>query len=660
MARSQAKSNPKQIRQQAQGETYSTLRKPEGKGGEPKHLLPSPPISNALNTNAPQHLPPPLNPDAVSPLGLPHEFEANLKPDRKRKRSQEAEASQDHSEKRPRVKTNDNRSSRRVETWLRKGSYPEDFFESGNKTWEDIKADTMATRLEANEANDLARPLLARKKSTAYLRQQGLEGSMITHTEKSEDKSVPYRNAGYETLLRLKGSHLVDSPEGITDDSELDCQTLLTTTQMVPQDSLFRDDLFRATCDKLRTRNESRVVEDISRLLVPSAETLATYGAAELIHLVVNVNERWAESIPVTDTRPQPDFCVGFSLSAFTDSQLRNLTPYIGDLPPVNYFSFFLATWRMYFPFLTCEAKSGIGGLDVADKQNAHSMTMAVRGIVELFKLVNRQDELDRKVLAFSISHDDAYVRIYGHYALLKDRVATFYRHPIRCFELRAQNGRDKWTAYQFTMNVYFQFMPKLHKLICSAIDQLSPGQASQGSNLLPQIPLGDSFAGTDRESELLDSQEMATNAPTSQDPVGSKKRRLTGNAVLQQQILQRDEQLEKQKQEYEKQNQEYEKQKQEYEQRMNLQLNQVIKQMQSSSNASSGNDSEALRMLRQELERQRQENERQKQENERQKQENERQKQESKEQLERHRQESKEQLDQLMNMMRQQVSTTG
>ncbi|KAI9748635.1 MAG: hypothetical protein M1815_003094 [Lichina confinis] len=422
---------------------------------------------------------------------------------------------------------------------------------------------------------------------------------------------------------------------------------------MVPQDSLFRDDLFRETCDKLRTRNESRVVEDISRLLVPSAETLATYGAAELKHLVVNVNERWAESIPVTDTRPQPDFCVGFSLSAFTDSQLRNLTPYIGDLPPVNYFSFFLATWRMYFPFLTCKAKSGIGELDVADKQNAHSMTMAVRGIVELFKLVSREEELHRKVLAFSISHDDTSVRIYGHYAHIKDRVATFYRHPIHDFGFTAQNGRDKWTTYQFTKNVYFQFMPKLHELICSAINQLSPGQASQGSNFPPQIPLGDSFASTDGESELLDSQEMTTSAPASQDPVGSKKRRLTGNAVLQQQLLQRDEQLEKQKQEYEKQ-------KQEYEQRMNLQLNQVIKQIQSSSNASSGNESEAVRILQQQMEHQRQEMERQQQESkeqlERQRQEMERQRQE----MERQRQESKERLDQLMNMMRQQISTTG
>ena len=98
----------------------------------------------------------------------------------------------------------------------------------------------------------------------------------------------------------------------------------------------------------------------------------------------------------------------------------------------------------MYFPFLVCEAKCGLGDLDVADKQNAHSMTMAVRGIVELFKLVNREDELHRRILAFSISHDATMVRIHGHYALIKDRAAKFYRHSVHEFSFTAQNDKKK------------------------------------------------------------------------------------------------------------------------------------------------------------------------------------------------------------------------
>ena len=47
--------------------------------------------------------------------------------------------------------------------------------------------------------------------------------------------------------------------------------------------------------------------------------------------------------------------------------------------------SFFKATYYMYFPFLTCEVKCGAAALEIADRQNAYSMTLAVRGIVELF-----------------------------------------------------------------------------------------------------------------------------------------------------------------------------------------------------------------------------------------------------------------------------------
>jgi len=48
----------------------------------------------------------------------------------------------------------------------------------------------------------------------------------------------------------------------------------------------------------------------------------------------------------------------------------------------------------MYFPFLTCEVKCSAAALDVADWQNAHSMTLAVRAVVELFRLVKREKEL--------------------------------------------------------------------------------------------------------------------------------------------------------------------------------------------------------------------------------------------------------------------------
>ena len=43
----------------------------------------------------------------------------------------------------------------------------------------------------------------------------------------------------------------------------------------------------------------------------------------------------------------------------------------------------------------TCEVKCGAAALDIADRQNAHSMTLAVRGIVELFRAVKREDKVN-------------------------------------------------------------------------------------------------------------------------------------------------------------------------------------------------------------------------------------------------------------------------
>lgn len=84
---------------------------------------------------------------------------------------------------------------------------------------------------------------------------------------------------------------------------------------------------------------------------------------------------------------------MGFGRSAFTDDQLKKLTPFAGEVTD-TFTSYFMGTWQMYFLFLTCEVKCGTAALDVADRQNAHSATIAQRGTVELFRLVKREKEL--------------------------------------------------------------------------------------------------------------------------------------------------------------------------------------------------------------------------------------------------------------------------
>ncbi|KAK3946698.1 hypothetical protein QBC32DRAFT_127199 [Pseudoneurospora amorphoporcata] len=74
-------------------------------------------------------------------------------------------------------------------------------------------------------------------------------------------------------------------------------------------------------------------------------------------------------------------------------------------------------------------------------------MTLAVRGIVELFRVVKREDEINRKIFAFSVSHDHQSVRIYGHYPVITGKDTKYYRHPIRNFVFIKLDGKEKWTA---------------------------------------------------------------------------------------------------------------------------------------------------------------------------------------------------------------------
>jgi hypothetical protein len=100
---------------------------------------------------------------------------------------------------------------------------------------------------------------------------------------------------------------------------------------------------------------------------------------------------------------------------------------------------------------------------------------MAVRGIVELFRLVKREKELHREILAFSISYNHETVRIYGHYPIINRNKTTFYHHPIHKFDFTKLDGKEKWTAYKFTKNIYNIWMPTYLKRICSVINDLPP-----------------------------------------------------------------------------------------------------------------------------------------------------------------------------------------
>jgi len=428
-----------------------------------------------------------------------------------------------------------------LEYWTLTKRWPKEYFEQDGWIKEDLEQDSRLEEQMENstqaikyvEVNGFRLPCPIRKAPSSLSRKQSdssLNGS--SDQKNRESKSARYRNASYTLLLERKGSLMKESKLGVTGASLIRCKTLLDSEQTVPKDSMFRDDLFRATCEKVQDRNEARVIRSITPYIIPSAEDLETLGATHLEHLIEGVNETWIGNIAVEGPLPKPDYSVGFRRSAFTDEQLKKLDKLTGS---VFENSLFVATYRMYFPFLTCEVKCGAAALDIADRQNAHSMTVAVRALVELFRSVKREKELDREILAFSISHDHRSVRIYGHYPVIEGDKTTFYRHPIR--EFYFTDGEEKWTSLKFVKNVYDHHSLKLYKLICSAIDDLPAGisfdlsQSASFSQSTPQSSQqsnAESVLGEDdSQSSFLASQEVTPTTSFTQptEPAFKKPR---------------------------------------------------------------------------------------------------------------------------------------
>ena len=153
---------------------------------------------------------------------------------------------------------------------------------------------------------------LAEKKSSASLRRKRRDSnssvtSVTPSDQKSKDgKSATYAQKGYQMVLRSAGV-LMDLELDVSDESETFCQNLLKTECRIPDDTLLGDDVYRDTISDLQERNESRVIQDTGRLLVPPVQTLAKVSEKRYAVFVESVNEAWDCCYSLSDPRPQPD-----------------------------------------------------------------------------------------------------------------------------------------------------------------------------------------------------------------------------------------------------------------------------------------------------------------------------------------------------------------
>ncbi|KAI9825148.1 MAG: hypothetical protein M1826_007073 [Phylliscum demangeonii] len=229
--------------------------------------------------------------------------------------------------------------------------------------------------------------------------------------------------------------------------------------------------------------------------------------------------------------------------------------------------------------------------MDNADRENLHSASISVRAIIELYKTAfgtkdpDRVKELYGQVLAFTVSHDDKMVRIYGHYAVMSCDTATtleFYRHDLALFDFDVSGGIDRFKAYNFVRNVYEKFVPEHRERIKTAAAFLP--------KLAERAEL--SFAASDLALDETDSRQPSELASTSQ--TGSQ----TGQENTASRI--REEKLQMEQQKLESQEREAK-----LEQQLKAQIDQLLQQMEQQTRESKEREEKLERQLKAQMEQQ-------------------------------------------------------
>ncbi|KAI4145942.1 MAG: hypothetical protein LQ340_006106, partial [Diploschistes diacapsis] len=325
--------------------------------------------------------------------------------------------------------------------------------------------------------------------------------------ESSKRKSSSTHHSARLRRLAEHGLRMRSSAKIQPSSKEL-CRDLLKGDRVPTHFPCYPSDKVEEVLERVHDSNEPILQRDVTPWIVPSVQNLFLCGDLDNDYFMEEKEALWSQCATIGETQPKPDFTFGLRQEAFTTLELQKLRYYASPDRP------FLFTQRLCFPFLICEAKSGLEGMDKADRQNLHSGSMAVRAIFSLFKAAfgeddSRVNELKGKILAFTISHNNRIVNVYGHYAVAKDRAQhelEFFRHDIALFSLIIDEGSQRFKSYNFVRNLYGKFAPEHMKRIQNAVACLP----------VPTNPTSRSFAAT---SELGPEETPSQDNGALQEP---------------------------------------------------------------------------------------------------------------------------------------------
>jgi hypothetical protein len=92
-------------------------------------------------------------------------------------------------------------------------------------------------------------------------------------------------------------------------------------------------------------------------------------------------------------------------------------------------------------------------------------MTIALRGIVDIYRKANRSSEVHRRALGFSISRDDNSARVYAHYPEIDGDSTTYWRETIKELNFGDGKGKDRFVIQSLQRQLEQQRQDSLAKL---------------------------------------------------------------------------------------------------------------------------------------------------------------------------------------------------
>ena len=231
------------------------------------------------------------------------------------------------------------------------------------------------------------------------------------------------------------------------DDARL-CKDILDTPYQLPDEWSFKAENFLTILNLALYRSERRVVRDVGPHVMPSPELLKERGHPGLEHIAEAVDAQWTKCTSLCGPKSKPDVSHGLSRSVFTRQEREKLTA-----------NNTCSCETMMFPFYICEAKCFDKSIEESELQALHGASVASNAVLQLYEKISAVEELNRRILAFSVSHNQRLVKIFAHFALIDGGKISFHRHRLFETDLLVDES-NRHSPYRIALGIWKHFYP--------------------------------------------------------------------------------------------------------------------------------------------------------------------------------------------------------